>query len=165
MAVGEFVFVGITKLQFCFQKVGLARKIQPVEVDPVVHPPQGMVEFFPPDVEIAVGQFEQRRRVNIPALLQADLQSDAVAFVPTQDIDSGSGENAEVHQAQAVAFERGAELFYGNGITSGKFEFAEDQVGARFLVALDIDVFDIHEGRRRSSTLGECFRHDNSTKK
>ena len=69
VAVCEFVFVGIAELQFGFEQIGLTGKVQPVQVDAVVDPSQGMVEFIPPDIKIAVGQFKQRYRKNIPAFL------------------------------------------------------------------------------------------------
>jgi hypothetical protein len=80
-AVLDFITVGIAELRFGFQGVGAAAEVELRPVDAVVYPFERMVELMPPDIEISVGQGEQRDGQDIPAFGDDDVERDRSARI------------------------------------------------------------------------------------
>lgn len=142
--VSEVVFSGVTKLYFCFQRVVVAAEIGVAEVQSVVDPLQRSFLFYPPHIEISVGQIKYRHRINVPRFIHLHAyMHPVVAGLPVFIVNVHFGKQGCVDQHQAAFFQQAGQLIQWQRITCAHLHFAQYDGVFGALVACNADFADV----------------------
>ena len=115
------------------------------EAETEVDPLEATALFAPPNIEIAIGQFEDGEGEEVPLFFDGDRDDDVVVASPFSDIDHDDGKEGHVEDEGPVFFEAGGEFEEADGVAGGQVHFAEDGggFGAAIAFALDIIHYDV----------------------